>query len=90
MLTKPILEVAQNFGIRLTIYIDDLLSMNKDPSKLLGDATKLVHLIISLGFVINTEKSVLEPRQSVEYLGIMFDSQDFTMSLPKRKIEKIS
>ena len=35
-LTKPIIETAQKLGIRITIYIDDTLSMNqcqKTPEK---------------------------------------------------------
>ena len=49
-----------------------------------------VQLLLSLGFTINTEKSVLAPTQHLEFLGFILDSISMTITLTeKRKQKKI-
>ena len=44
---------------------------------------------MSAGFVINYKKSVLDPKQQIEFLGFILDSERMTVSLPLDKIAKI-
>ena len=48
-----------------------------------------LELLQKLGFLINWEKSSLFPLQKLEYLGVMLDLQNITLSLPQDKVEKI-
>ena len=42
-----------------------------------------------LGFKINWEKSVLQPTQEVEYLGMQINSVSISVWLPKEKTQKL-
>ena len=46
-------------------------------------------LFESLGFVINTEKSVFTASQSIEYLGVVIGPRRMSFSLPEEKVSKI-
>jgi len=49
----------------------------------------LIFLLQNLGFVLNMRKSVLEPCQQIEFLGIVIDSTRMRVCLPEERIEKI-
>lgn len=41
------------------------------------------------GFVINTEKSVLEPTKSIVWLGFLWNMENGTLEVPVEKIKDI-
>ena len=41
------------------------------------------------GFIINTEKSHLTPSKKLEFLGFLLDSEQFTISLARYKVESL-
>ena len=49
----------------------------------------LIFLLTHLGFVINLKKSMLNPVQKIEFLGLEIDSVAMKLSLPQRKVEEI-
>ena len=49
----------------------------------------LVYLLQCLGFQLNQEKSVLEPAQVMEFLGLTVDTVQMELRLPGRKIKQI-
>ena len=53
------------------------------------DRNTTLWLLQMLGFVINWEKSVLDPSQEMEYLGFVIDSPHLSLSLPASKVAKI-
>lgn len=60
-LLKVVVAHLRKKGIRLVIYLDDILIINEDPDKLKSDLDTTIFLLQSLGFLINWEKSVLTP-----------------------------
>ncbi len=60
-LLKPAVGILRRIGIRVIIYLDDLLLMNQCPNTLLRDGKTASHLLESLGFVINITKSHTTP-----------------------------
>ena len=48
-----------------------------------------VQLLLSLGFTINTEKSVLAPTQRLEFLGFILDCLCMTITLTEKRKQKI-
>lgn len=46
-------------------------------------------MLCSLGFIINEEKSNLQPSNKCKYLGYMLDSHRFEVSLPQEKRKRI-
>ena len=49
----------------------------------------VIFLLQNLGFIINQKKSVFIPVQKIEFLGVMIDSLEMTLSLPQEKVHKI-
>jgi len=47
------------------------------------------YLLESLGFIVNTKKSVLNPAQVIEFLGLSVDSIAMEIRLPSVKIKQI-
>ena len=49
----------------------------------------LIFILQHLGFLINTKKSYLEPTSTLEFLGVIVDSGEMTLNLPKEKLLKV-
>ena len=49
----------------------------------------LIFLLQNLGFVINIGKSALMPVQEIEFLGLVINSVDMTLTLPEEKVTKL-
>ena len=45
--------------------------------------------LVDAGFLINEEKSIFVPTQKLEWLGILWDSQLFSLSIPDRRISDL-
>jgi hypothetical protein len=46
-------------------------------------------LLQSLGFLINWEKSIIDPSQVIEYLGLVINTVRLSFSLPSDKTAKV-
>ena len=86
---KPAVELLRSIGIRLVIYMDDMLLMANLKHLILEQTYIALFLLENLGFVINNKKSVLTPCQQIEFLGMTVDSQSMVLKLPGEKIRKI-
>ena len=86
---KPVVALLRRTGIRLIIYLDDLLFMNSSKVGLQQDMTTARYLLENLGFVINLEKSCFQPTQQLEFLGLVVNTLDMTLLLPDCKVEAI-
>jgi hypothetical protein len=54
-------------SIRVAIYLDDWLVVNQNKQHLILDREKCLNLLVSLGFIINNQKSCLVPSQKITY-----------------------
>ena len=86
---KPVVALCRELGVRLVIYIDDILVMAESREKAEDQASGLTYLLQCLGFTVNTTKSTLIPTQSLEFLGFSVDSRTMELSLPAHKLKKI-
>ena len=86
---KPLLVYLRALGVRLLVYLDDFLIMAPTREQSLEQAQLIVGLLEKLGYLINREKSVLEPTQRLEYLGFLIDTVEMKFFLPEMKILKI-
>ena len=75
--------------MRLIIYIDDILILAESRPLARDHAIGLIYLLENLGFVINKPKNILEPTQSLEFLGFSVNSVHQELSLPVGKVKKI-
>ena len=59
---KVVAAFLRRQGMRLIVYLDDILIMNISKDNTKADVDKVVELLQNLGFLINWEKSIV-PRQ---------------------------
>ena len=76
-------------GIRLIIYLDDILIMAESYDLALQHAASTLNLLEGLGFIVNYQKSQLEPCQELEFLGFLINSNTLSLQLPGEKLRKI-
>ncbi|CAC5419203.1 unnamed protein product [Mytilus coruscus] len=63
--------------------------MNNDNNECIKDAEFVKQSLLNAGFLLNEEKSVFTPVQKLEWLGIIWDSCNFTLSIPQRRIDEL-
>ncbi|KAI8488054.1 hypothetical protein Bbelb_341720 [Branchiostoma belcheri] len=86
---KPIAAQLRALGVRLVIYLDDILIMAQS-ADLCREHTALTRSFLeNLGFVVNLEKSQLTPSQTREFLGFTICSVKMEVLLPDQKVLKI-
>ena len=85
--TKPIVAILRTTGLRIIIYIDDILILSETESLSREQTTGLVFLLENLGFIINYPKSILKPSKKIEFLGFIVDSTTMEIKLPGRNQE---
>ena len=88
-LTKPILFLCHRKGLRIVIYLDDILVLVR--SKQAGKRAHLFlcSLLVRLGLHINFSKSNLCLSQSFTFLGLCWDTVHMSVSLPPDKLADI-
>lgn len=72
-------------GLCLIIYLDNILVAASPQSEARRAISQVRPLLESLGFGISIEKSVEEPVQSLEYIGLFIDILAMKLLLPERK-----
>ncbi|XP_031328844.1 uncharacterized protein LOC116160094 isoform X1 [Photinus pyralis] len=77
----------QNFGSN--VYLDDFLLLGDSFRDCLSNVATTRSLLEELGFIINEKKSRFTPNQSIQYLGLVFNSRSMTVSLPVEKQKRI-
>lgn len=86
---RPVVGFLRSKGIRCVIYLDDILLLEQDKSRLIEHTATTVLLLEALGFLVNYPKSALEPAQKLIFLGFTIDSVMKELSLPQEKMEVI-
>ena len=88
-LTKPILFLCHRKGLRIVIYLDDILVLVC--SKWAGKRACLFlcSSLVCLGLHINFSKSDLRLSQSFTFLGLCWDTAHMSISLPPDKLADI-
>lgn len=86
---RPLAAKLRKQGIRIVIYLDDILIMAQSKDLLRSHMRVLAHELECLGFKLNQNKCVWTPTQTIEYLGFLINSVKMTISLPDDKLHKI-
>ncbi|KAK5926556.1 hypothetical protein CgunFtcFv8_022118 [Champsocephalus gunnari] len=74
-------------GIRLATYLDDRLLLAQSEQEAVTQTNVLVKHLLNLGFVINTEKSMLCPAQTALFLGLRLNSVPFSARLSAERVK---
>ena len=86
---KPLEKHWRYMGICIAIFLDDGWSTNKSSDQCYFDAKSVRTDLISAGFVPNDEKSYWDPTQSLDWLGLTWNSREGTLSILPRRIKKV-
>ena len=73
MVVKEVKILAQNQGICIHQYLDDWLVRGQSYQTCLTQTQKLITLCQDLGWVVNLEKSELDPKQVFDFVGCQYD-----------------
>ena len=84
-LLKPILGFLRSQGHRLVAYIDDTLLQGDTKQECLKNVNDTGKTFDELGFTVHPVKSVLNPTQSIQFLGFVLDSISMTVSVSDEK-----
>ena len=76
-------------GIRSRVYLDDVLFLAQPGPDLWSKIRLSVETLLSSGFVLNLQKSILVPSTRIEFLGLEIDSERRLLSVPKRKRKEL-
>ncbi|VDI17418.1 Hypothetical predicted protein [Mytilus galloprovincialis] len=86
---RPLVKYWRKNGIKIVLYLDDGFGMNNENNECIKDAEFVKQSLLSAGFLLNEEKSVFTPVQKLEWLGIIWDSCNFTLCIPQRRIDEL-
>ena len=79
----------RSLGHNSVVYVDDSYIQGETYQDCLNNISDTNKLLSELGFVINTEKSVLSSSQTIVFLGFIFSSKNMRLSLTDEKKNKI-
>ena len=83
---RVVMSYLRSRGLRISAWLDDLLLAASSASLTASQTNTTLGTLEELGFLPNYEKSVLTPAQRISHLGLVWDSIDFTVSVPYEKI----
>jgi hypothetical protein len=82
---KPVAGFLRKRGIRLVLYLDDMLIIGSTPQETRLFTQMAMNLLESLGFIIDKEKSLLSPTRIITFLGSTINSITMLFILPSKK-----
>ena len=84
-LMKVPISILRKSGIKIIIYLDDMLIIGSSLEEILKARDTTLFLLEALGFTINQPKSSLTPSHKCEFLGMIIDSLMMVIALPSEK-----
>ena len=86
---KHAMGALRQAGHVSVIYLDDIWCTGFSSENCLSNIQSTIALLRTLGFIINLPKSNLIPCHQIKYLGFIFDSQAFSISLDECRKSKM-
>ena len=87
-ITQSVRRIMAGYGFHnLVVYLDDFLLVEDSYQKCLLGRNILIQLLRRLGFAIAWEK-IVGPSQHIVFLGVLLDSTNCTIMLPKDKLDQ--
>ena len=89
VIRSPSLSLLKKLNVRIIIYLDNMLLTISSLEDFLMARDLLIFILQHLGFLISIKKFYLEPTSTLEFLGMIVDSGEMTLSLRKEKLLKV-
>jgi hypothetical protein len=75
---KTLVKFWRQNGINIVLYLDDGLGIGSSLRDCSQNSVFVRQSLIDAGFLINEDKSIFTPVQSLEWLGIVWNSLDYS------------
>ena len=86
---QPVIRHLRSMGVRVVVYIDDLLVLARSQEESLRHTQLLVDTLHHFGFSVHPDKIQAVPTRSIEFLGIQVNSALMQFRVPKHKIRDL-
>ena len=87
-LLRPVVTMLRQWGVKLHVYLDDWLICADTPKQAQLHAQTTIRVLQFLSWIINFEKSDLTPSQEFQFIGMQFNTRQFTVApLPKMRLK---
>ena len=87
-LLRPVVALLRRQGVKLHIYLNDWLIRADTPEQAKLHAQTTIRVLQFLDWIINYEKSDLTPSQDFQFIGMQFNTRQFTVApLPKMRLK---
>lgn len=84
---RPMVRYWRQSGVNIVLYLDDGLGLAKSYEKGVSDSLFVKQSLENAGFLVNSEKSVFQPCQTLEWLGMLWNTKMFCLSIPERCVQ---
>ena len=88
-LLKVPLSCLRLQGYKNSAWLDDILLVGSSLSNSLASISHCRGFLESLGFIIKPSKSHLTPSQSLSHVGFIWDSVNYSVSVPPEKVSSL-
>ena len=78
----PVVRLLRSQGIQIHAYLDDWIIRATSKEQSLNHTQHILQLLQSLGWTINWDKSMLQPSQILDFLGLHFNLEQALISPP--------
>ena len=78
----PVVQLLRTQGIRVHAYLDDWIIRANSQEQSLEHTQQTIQLLQSLGWMINWDKSMLQPSHILDFLGLHFNLERAVISPP--------
>jgi len=82
----PVIRYLRSCGLRVAIYIDDLILLSRSYKESIAHTQLLVDTLHNLGFGIHPDKAQVIPSRSAEFLGTQVNMRKMQFRVPRDKI----
>ena len=87
-LLRPVVALLRQQGVKLQVYLDNWLIRADTPEQAKLHAQTTIRVLHFLGWIINYEKSDITPSQDFQFIGMQFNTRQFTVApLPKMRLK---
>jgi len=87
-LLRPVIHFCRHLGISVVAYLDDFLWA--DDHRTIDQLVTFVRKLMSLlGFAVSDKKSEWTPTQSLQFLGLLVNTEAYEFGVPHDKVTRI-
>ena len=80
-------KLARAAGILIYVYLDDIFILGSSQEQVRRHVQMVLNWLRQGGLFVNLPKSVLEPVQRLEHLGVLFDFVSGCLKVPPKKLK---